>query len=108
MSEGPIIPSGDGLLSTVVLRLRLILRLMGDRRVSPLVKLIPVATIAYILFPDLVPGPVDDAAAVWLGAYLFIELCPPDVVGEHLDELTSVVEGKFREVSDDESPDEGS
>jgi hypothetical protein len=103
MSDGPILPSGDGLLQTIALRIKLILRLMGDRRVSPLIKLIPVASIAYILLPDLVLGPIDDAAAVWLGAYLFIEMCPPEIVREHMDELTSVVEGNFREVADDEA-----
>jgi hypothetical protein len=90
-------------LQTIALRIKLILRLMGDRRVSPLVKLIPVASIAYVLLPDLVLGPIDDAAAVWLGAYLFIEMCPPEVVREHMDDLTSVVEGSFREIGDDEA-----
>lgn len=103
MSEGPIIPGGDGVLQSIALRIKLILRLMGDRRVSPLVKLIPLASIAYVFMPDLVLGPIDDAAAVWLGAYLFIEMCPPEVVREHIDQLTSVVEGSFREVSDDEA-----
>lgn len=88
-----IIPSSQGsTLRDLILRIKLILRLMGDPRVNPLLKLIPIASLIYLVMPvDLAPGvafPVigalDDAAIVWLGAYLFIELCPPDVVQEHL------------------------
>jgi hypothetical protein len=68
-----------------LLRIKLVLRLMADRRVSTLVKVIPLAAILYLLgFPDLAPGPVDDAGVIWLGMYLFVELCPPDVVDEHM------------------------
>jgi hypothetical protein len=28
-------------------------------------------------------GPLDDAAIIWLATYLFVELCPPEVVDEH-------------------------
>ena len=45
-----------------------------------------------------------DAAAIWLATYLFVELCPAEVVREHQDSLTSVIEGRFREVADDEPP----
>ena len=74
-----------GVVQDFLLRIKLILRLMADRRVSMLVKVIPVAAILYLLgFPDLAPGPVDDAGVIWLGMYLFVELCPPDVVQEHM------------------------
>ena len=39
---------------------------------------------------------LDDVALVSLGAYLFIEFCPPEVVQEHMKKLTSnmdIVEG---------------
>jgi hypothetical protein len=32
-------------------------------------------------------GPIDDAAMLGLGCYLFIELCPKDVVEEHIQQL---------------------
>lgn len=96
-------PSGEGVFHSLSLRVRLVLRLMADRRVNPLFKLIPLGSIAYVLIPDLVLGPLDDAAVVGLAAYLFVELCPPDVVKEHMDRLTSVVDGSFREVTDEES-----
>ena len=79
----------------LVQRFKLIVRLMGDRRVNPFVKLIPVASMAYLLSPiDLISGlpgvsALDDVALVSLGAYMFIEFCPPDVVQEHMQKLTS-------------------
>ena len=97
-----VISSGGGVIRDLVLRLKLIARLMGDRRVNPFIKLLPLASLAYLIWPidliSVVPGvsALDDVALVSLGAYLFIEFCPPDVVQEHMQKLTSnmdVVEG---------------
>jgi uncharacterized membrane protein YkvA (DUF1232 family) len=83
------------MLRDLVLRIKLIVRLMGDRRVNPLLKLLPIASLAYLVFPfdliALVPGvsALDDVAIVSMGAYMFIEFCPPDVVEEHMRKLTS-------------------
>lgn len=82
-NSGPIQPINPGIFGGISNRVRLILRLMGDTRVSFLLKLIPFASGVYLLFPDLVPGPVDDALLIWLSTYLFVELCPPEVVAEH-------------------------
>ncbi len=90
-----VVSSGGGVLRDLVLRLKLIVRLMGDRRVNPFLKLLPVASLAYLVFPfdliSVIPGvsALDDVALVSLGAYLFIEFCPPDVVQEHMQQLTS-------------------
>ena len=90
-----IVSSGGGVMRDLVLRFKLIVKLMGDNRVNPFVKLIPVASLAYLFFPfdliSMVPGvsALDDVALVSLGAYLFIEFCPPDVVQEHMQNLTS-------------------
>lgn len=87
-------PNG-GMLRDLLLRVKLIVRLMGDRRVNPLIKLLPVASLAYLIFPfdliSVVPGvsALDDMAIVSLGAYMFIEFCPPEVVQEHMQRLTS-------------------
>lgn len=79
-------------------RIKLILRLLADGRVNPLLKLLPIASLAYLLVPDLAPGPIDDALIIWLGAYLFVELCPPDVVEEHLKKIqTSAVNQLYEE-----------
>lgn len=86
-----ITPSSGGFFQDIYMRIKLIMRLMGDNRVSTLLKLIPVGTLVYLLFPDIAPGPVDDAALIWLGAYLFVELCPPDVVEEHMRALGATI-----------------
>jgi hypothetical protein len=83
-------------------RIKLIVRLMGDRRVSPLVKLLPVGALAYWLIPDIAPGPIDDALLLWLGAYLFVELCPPEIVKEHMHVLAGTIDGEWHEVSPEE------
>lgn len=83
-----ILPSRGNFFSDLLARAKLILRLMGDNRVNPLLKLIPVGSLVYLLFPLDVPGPIDDAAIIWLGMYLFVEMCPPGVVEEHLRALS--------------------
>lgn len=77
------IPSG-GFISELALRIKLVMRLMGDRRVSPLLKLVPAGTLLYLVIPDLLPFVIDDAAVVGLGMTLFVELCPQYVVDEHM------------------------
>jgi hypothetical protein len=81
---------------------KLILRLMGDRRVSPFLKLIPLFSLVYFLFPDIAPGPIDDALIIWLSTVLFVELCPPEVVDEHRKELEGVIQGEWRDASEDQ------
>ncbi len=71
-------------------RFRLISRLIMDERVNPLIKILPVATLIYVVSPiDLLSvNPIDDAFVIWIGTTLFVELCPPEVVQEHLTSLT--------------------
>ncbi len=76
------------------INLKLILRLLKDRRVPFWLKLLPIGALIYLLVPfDLFPiVPIDDAMIIWLGGYLFIELCPLDVVSEHLADLRQPIE----------------
>ena len=74
---------------------RLYWRLFRDRRVSVLAKALLVLTIAYVVWPfDVIPdvlpfiGEVDDIAVVLSGLWLFIRLCPPDVVLERVREIS--------------------
>jgi hypothetical protein len=60
---------------------------MMDSRVHPLAKLLPVGAVAYTIWPVDLPGPLDDATVLWLGTTLFVQLCPPDVVNEHLQDI---------------------
>jgi hypothetical protein len=81
-----LIPRSSGFLQDLTNRFRLISRLLMDSRVSPVIKALPIAALAYVVWPvDLLPvNPIDDALVIWLGTTLFVELCPPDVVQEHL------------------------
>jgi uncharacterized membrane protein YkvA (DUF1232 family) len=91
-----VVPQG-GMMRDVVKRLKLIARLMGDSRVNLFLKALPLASVAYLILPfDLAPGVVfpiigalDDAAILWLGSNLFVELCPDDVVKEHMRAIDS-------------------
>jgi hypothetical protein len=89
-----------GFFDEVSLRIKLILRLLRDRRVNPLLKILPIGSVLYFLIPDLLPGPLDDGLIMWLGGTLFVELCPAHVVQEHMDALTQVVDGEWREVDE--------
>ena len=81
-----IVPRSGGFFQDLTNRFRLISRLLMDGRVNPLIKLLPVATLVYVVVPvDLLPvNPIDDAFVIWIGTTLFVELCPPEVVQEHL------------------------
>jgi uncharacterized membrane protein YkvA (DUF1232 family) len=98
-----VVSQQGGMTRDVINRLKLIFKLMGDPRVSPLVKLIPVGALVYLVSPiDVIMGipglaAVDDAAVLWLGSNLFIELCPAEVVQEHRES----VEGTLTDDSDD-------
>jgi uncharacterized membrane protein YkvA (DUF1232 family) len=94
-----IIQPKGGVFQDLSVRIKLILRLMGDKRVSPFLKLIPIGTLVYLVVPDLVIGPLDDALIIWLGLYLFVELCPPDVVKEHMEAIRSSVVAEWKEAS---------
>lgn len=119
MSNKPgnlMVPPRGGTVNQIVSRVKLIWRLLTDRRVNPLLKVLPVASLMYLVMPaDLVPeialpliGVLDDAAILWLGSYLFVELCPPDVVQEHAaalgaktgDAEEDVVEGEATEMDE--------
>jgi len=111
-----ISPSTPGFLKDLIMRIKLIYRLLGDRRVSPALKVIPYAALVYFIFPlDLALGPLDDAAVLGLASYLFVELCPAAVVQEHMralkmggnppagsvDEDELVIDGEFVDKSGD-------
>lgn len=64
--------------------LKLVWRLMLDRRVNFFAKLLPVAAVIYFVMPtDFMVGPIDDVLIVWAGTQLFIGICPPEVVYKH-------------------------
>jgi uncharacterized membrane protein YkvA (DUF1232 family) len=112
-----MIPPQGGVVRDFVLRVKLILRLVGDKRVNPWLKLLPIGGLLYLVSPlDLIPdialpiiGELDDAAVLWITNYFFVELCPPEVVREHVKALSAgsnpldgddVVDGEAYEVRD--------
>ncbi len=88
-----IIPESGGVFNNLATRIKLVFKLLTDPRVNPLLKLLPVGALIYLIVPDLIVGPVDDALVVWLGSFLFVELCPPGIVQEHLEALGLVASG---------------
>ncbi len=107
-----VVQQQGGVVRNILNQLKLIFRLMGDSRVSILAKLIPIGALAYLIFPgdgDLVLpviGMVDDAAILWIGSYVFTELCPPEVVAEHMKALAGNMEVAARdEIVDAETTD---
>jgi len=94
MPKDPTLRQRAGLLAEIARQLQLIWRLLHDSRVSPWVKLLVPATLLYVISPiDFIPdvalglGQLDDLTILLLGLWLFVDLCPKDVVRQHLEEL---------------------
>lgn len=88
-------------------QIQLIFRLMRDERVHPLVKVLPFLSLIYLVYPDLVPGPFDDAVVITLFLQFFLTLVPDEIIEEHKFELElqekntnngdDIIEGEFWE-----------
>lgn len=111
-SDKFIVPSQGGPMRSFVQRLKLIGRLMADSRVNIVLKVLPLASLGYLFLPaDLIPvvpfiSALDDAAILWIGSTLFVELCPDDVVEEHMKALESNLDDRSSgEVVDAEATD---
>jgi uncharacterized membrane protein YkvA (DUF1232 family) len=104
----------SGFYQDLILRIKLIIRLMGDRRVSTWLKIIPIGALIYLISPiDLIPGAVipfigalDDAAVLWIGATLFVTLCPEEVVQEHMSSLQKVIPSTWRNTTKQDETEE--
>jgi hypothetical protein len=91
----------------MVKQLQLIFRLLKDKRVHPLIKILPFLSLIYLVYPDLVPGPFDDAVVITLFLQFFLTLIPDelieelklnlDVKDEHPVDEDSIIEGEFWE-----------
>jgi uncharacterized membrane protein YkvA (DUF1232 family) len=100
----------SGFFQDLITRVKLILRLIGDKRINFFLKLLPIAAAIYVISPiDLLPGAVfpfigalDDAVVIWLGTTMFVSLCPDDIVQEHTNALNKVVSGTWRDAGDEE------
>jgi uncharacterized membrane protein YkvA (DUF1232 family) len=88
---------GGGVFNEISNHFKLVFRLIRDPRVNPFLKLIPVATLFYLVIPDLIIGPIDDAAIIGFGLFIFVELCPQDVVEEHRAALAGTIPGEWQD-----------
>ena len=80
---------------------RLYWRLFRDRRVPILPKALLVLTLVYVvspldLVPDFVPviGEMDDVVVVLAGLWLFVRLCPLEVVRETVHDIATRAEAR--------------
>ena len=91
----------------MIKQLQLIIRLLKDKRVHPLIKVLPFLSLLYLVYPDLIPGPFDDAVVIGLFLQFFLGLVPDELVEEHryeqeIEETESdaddaIIEGEFWE-----------
>ena len=91
----------------MVKQLQLIIRLLRDKRVHPLIKVLPFLSLLYLVYPDLIPGPFDDAVVIGLFLQFFLGLVPDELVEEHRHEQEiketesneddAIIEGEFWE-----------
>lgn len=106
-SNQNVILSSGGFIQEISLRAKLFFRLLADRRVSIWAKLVPLAGLIYWVSPldliSIIPGlaAVDDVAILWFVQYMFIELCPPDVVNEISRQIASGFAGTQPHPEDD-------
>jgi uncharacterized membrane protein YkvA (DUF1232 family) len=89
--------SGGGVFNEISNHFKLVFRLLRDSRVNIFLKIIPLATFAYLIIPDLIIGPIDDAAIIGFGMFIFVELCPEDVVNEHRAALAGTIPGEWHD-----------
>ena len=97
--------------------LRLVYRLLRDRRVPFKLKLIVLAAILYIVspidfMPDIIPvtGWIDDILMALVSMIFFLGMSPKEAVTEHLRNMArerkpggKVVDGSYRVVNDEKS-----
>lgn len=66
----------------MVKQIQLLIRLLKDQRVSPLIKVLPVLSLIYLIYPDFIPGPFDDAVVITIFLQIFLSLIPDDLIEE--------------------------
>lgn len=101
-----------GFLGELWQQIRLVFYLVKDRDVPIYLKVLPFLGVLYTLFPidlitDVVPvlGQLDDLTILLIGAKVFIEMAPPQVVARYLDQMrgektATIVEGTATDVVD--------
>jgi uncharacterized membrane protein YkvA (DUF1232 family) len=85
-------------------QVRLVFYLLKDREVPIYLKILPIVGFLYILFPidviaDVIPvlGQLDDLTILLIGAKVFIEMAPPQVVARYLAQMRGEASGQIIE-----------
>ena len=93
-NKSPLSNNDLGFFAELWQQAKLVGQLMLDRNVPIYLKLLPVAAIAYIIspfdfIPDVIPGlgQLDDLGILLVGAKIFIEMAPSDIVAQYLGRL---------------------
>ena len=93
-------------------QIRLVFYLIKDRDVPIYLKAVPFLGVAYMLFPidiiaDFVPvlGQLDDLTLLLIGAKVFIEMAPPQVVARYMDQMktartATIIEGEMSDAAE--------
>ena len=92
----------------MVKQIQLIIRLLKDKRVHPLIKMLPLLSLVYLIWsPDLLFGPIDDTVVIALFIQFFLALVPDEIIDElkidqeiqedSLAEREDIIEGEFWE-----------
>jgi len=91
-------------------QVRLVWFLMRDSEVPVYLKLLPLAAFIYVLIPtDLIPdflpvlGQLDDLTALLVGAKVFIELSPPQVVARQIQTMRQQIDTTANQNQDQET-----
>ena len=89
-----------GFLGELWQQAKLVVQLILDPKVPIYLKALPFAALAYLIFPvdflpDFIPGlgQLDDLTILLLGAKVFIELAPKDIVAQYIDRIKTLDEG---------------
>jgi len=90
-----------GIIHEIGMEINLLMQLFSDRRVSILLKLIPIAGLVYVINPVDFPGPIDDILVLIFSLVLFVELCPRAVVEERRNNLRRVIPGVWHDAPKD-------
>ncbi len=87
-------------------QIRLVYYLIKDREVPIYLKVLPLLAVAYTLFPldiitDFIPGlgQLDDLMILTIGAKIFIEMVPAEIVARYTDmmrgeKVATIIEGQ--------------
>lgn len=93
-------------------QIRLVFYLIKDREVPIYLKALPLLGVVYMLFPidiitDFVPvlGQLDDLTLLLIGAKVFIEMSPPQVVARYMEQMkaahtATIIEGEVSDAAD--------